>query len=111
VETSFAARFAQAVIRCRWLIIILTLMLVGFAASGARFLQPTNDYRVFFADKNPQLHAFEAMQDTYDQSDNVLMVISPKDGKVFTKETLESIKWMTNEAWQTPFSTRHLFAN
>ena len=106
MKTSFAASFANAVIKFRWLIILFALVVVGFAASGAKFLQPTNDYRVFFADENPQLEAFETMQDTYDKSDNVLMVISPKDGKVFTKQTLESIKWLTNEAWQTPFSTR-----
>ncbi|MCJ8274335.1 MAG: MMPL family transporter [Psychrosphaera sp.] len=99
-------KYAQTIIKWRWLVLLMTVLWVGMAASGGRFLAFTTDYRAFFAEGNPQLQAFEAMQDTYDKSDNVLMVITPKDGKVFTKKTLEQIRWMTEQAWQVPFSTR-----
>lgn len=99
-------KYAQAIIRRRWLVLLFTLIWVGLAASGGKNLAFTTDYRAFFAPGNPQLQAFENMQNTYDKSDNVLMVITPKDGQVFTAQTLSQIQWLTEQAWQTPFSTR-----
>lgn len=99
-------QFAKAVIRWRYLVLLLTLVWVGLAASGGQYLAFTTDYRAFFASDNPQLQAFENMQNTYDKSDNVLMVITPKDGKVFSRDTLIQLQWLTEQAWQTPYSTR-----
>ena len=106
MEHNFVTRYAQAVIRLRWLVIIASLAVVFAAAFGAKNLAFTTDYRAFFAKENPQLAAFEEMQNTFDKSDNVLFVITPKDGNVFTPQTLASIQWLTEQAWQTPYSTR-----
>ncbi len=106
MDKSYVTRYAQMIMRFRWLVIAASLILVFFAAAGSKHLAFTDDYRVFFADENPQLAAFEEMQNTYDKSDNVLFVITPKDGAVFTPHTLESIQWLTEQAWQTPYSTR-----
>lgn len=89
-----------------WLVVALTVLCIALAASGARFLSFSNDYRMFFSEDNPQLRAFEAMQNTYTKVDNVLFVISPKDGNVFTRDALASLEWLTKEAWQTPYSIR-----
>ena len=75
-------------------------------AYGGKNLAVSNDYRNFFSEDNPELLAFEHLQDTFDKSDNVMLLVTPKDGKVFTNETLASIQWLTEEAWQTPFSSR-----
>lgn len=99
-------QYARWLMRWRWLVMLATLVVVGFIASGMRFLEFTTDYRAFFSPSNPQLQAFETMQDTYAKADNVMIVITPKDGKVFTPQTLDSIKWLTEQAWQTPFSNR-----
>ncbi|MCH7829665.1 MAG: MMPL family transporter [Proteobacteria bacterium] len=98
--------YAQWVIRWRWPILLLTFIWIGFAASGVRFLEFSTDYRDFFGEKNPQLQAFEELQDTYTKSDYVLMLITPKDGRVFTPQTMESVRWLTEEAWQVPYSRR-----
>ena len=99
-------RYTQWVLRWRWPILLATFVWVGLAASGGRFLQFSTDYRDFFGEENPQLQAFEELQDTYTKSDNVLIVVTPKDGDVFTPDTLESVRWLTEEAWQVPYSTR-----
>ena len=98
--------YAQAIIRYRWLVVLTTVALVMLAGMGGKNLAFTTDYRAFFAEGNPQLQAFENMQNTYDNSDNVLMIVSPKDGQVFSQKTLDELRWVTEQAWQTPFSTR-----
>ena len=99
-------KFTHGVIRFRWLIIILTLAAVAAAGSGARFLEFSGSYRDFFSSQNPQLKAFDELQNIYSKNDNVLFVIAPKDGKVFTPETLSAVQWLTKESWQIPYSRR-----
>lgn len=94
------------VIKYRWLIIVFSLLLVFAAASGGRFLVFKADYRVFFGKDNPQLQAFDKIEKTYSRNDNVLFILSPKDGKVFTRETLKVVETVTEKAWQIPYSTR-----
>ena len=101
-----AERYAKFVLKWRWLVVIATIALVMLAASGGRFIEFTTDYRVFFSEENPQLNAFEALQDTYTKNDNVLFVVAPKSGNVFTRESLAGVEWLTNESWQIPYSLR-----
>ena len=99
-------RLGEWVIRFRWWIIVLTVIVVGAAASGGRFLDFANNYRIFFSDENPELLAFEALQDTYTKNDNVLFVLAPEDGRVFKGETLAAVEELTRLAWQVPYSLR-----
>jgi len=98
-------RYAHGIIRWRYLIIIATLVLVALTTFGFP-LRFDNDYRVFFSQDNPQLVAFEELQNTYTKNDGVLFVLAPKDGQVLTNETLGAVEWLTNEAWQMPYSIR-----
>ena len=100
-------RYTEWILKWRYLVIILALVAVGVIGSGAPKLMPfSNDYRVFFSPDNPQLNAFENMQNTYTKDDNVLFVVSPQNGNVFTPETLAAIQDITHEAWQIPHSIR-----
>ncbi|HHB92259.1 MAG TPA: RND family transporter [Thioploca sp.] len=98
-------RYSQLVIRWRYFIVLATLALVMLTTLGFP-LRFDTDYRVFFSEENPQLLAFEDLQNTYSKNDNVLFIIAPKDGQVFTNETLAAVEWLTNEAWQIPYSSR-----
>ncbi len=106
MKGSFTNRYAEYVVSHPWRILLLTLIFVLAAGSGGRLLEFTNDYRVFFSDDNPELLAFEAMQDTYTKTDNVLFVVAPEDGNVFSRETLGLIEELTDASWQIPYSTR-----
>lgn len=97
---------AETLLRFRWLGFLLIAATVATAFYGASFLSFSNDYRIFFSKDNPQLVAFETLQNTYTKSDNVLIVIAPKDANVFTPETLSTVEWVTRQAWQTPYSIR-----
>ncbi len=98
--------FGSWVIRFRWLIIPATFLLVFVAASGTRLLSFSTDYRVFFSEDNPQLVAFETLQNTYTKNDNVMFAVEPKDGRVFTRETLAVVEEITGASWKIPYSIR-----
>ena len=103
---AFELAFGNWVLKYRWLIILLSVVLVFMAASGGQHLRFTSDYRAFFSADNPELLAFDAQEKTYTKNDNVLFVVTPKDGNVFTQQTLEAVEWLTNESWQIPYSIR-----
>lgn len=89
------------------LVTLLTMFIAIFVfAYGAQKLYFDGDYKVFFGDDNPQMLAFESMQNIYTKSDNLAIVITPKSGNVFDKQTLTQIYDMTEQAWQTPYSLR-----
>ncbi len=98
--------YTDWLIKFRWLAILVTLIIVGFLASGGRFIKFTNDYQVFFGDSNPQLAAFNDLQDTYAKNDNVLIMLEPADQEVFTSDTLRAVATLTELAWKTPYSSR-----
>ena len=102
----FERRFGELVIQYRWLVIIGCLLLVGLMASGAKNLSMTTNYRVFFSEDNPQRMAFEALENTYAKNDNVMFVIAPDDGVVFTQKMMEAVYELTDQAWQIPYSSR-----
>ncbi|MFV2057084.1 MAG: RND family transporter [Thiohalomonadales bacterium] len=99
-------RYANWVANHPWICMFLSIAIVLAAASGGRFLAFKTDYRVFFSDDNPQLLAFDALEKMYTKNDNVMFIVTPKDGHVFTRETLEVVKKLTAEAWQVPYSIR-----
>ena len=98
--------YTKWVIKWRWLIVFATFFVAGFAASGGRFLVFDTNYRVFFGDDNPQLADFEQLQNVYTKNDNIIVILEPNDGEVFTKRTLDAVEWLTAEAWKVPYAIR-----
>ncbi len=98
--------YANWLMRWRWPVIAATLLGALAAAAGGRFLEFDNDYRVFFSRENPQLVAFESMQDVYAKNDNVLIMLEPASGNAFDRQTLAAVVALTERAWQIPYSTR-----
>ena len=96
----------RGIVHWRWWIIAACVLSVLAAGSGMRFIEFSNNYRVFFSPENPQLQAFEQLQNVYTKSDNILLVVAPKDGDVFTRQTLATVQWLTQEAWKLPYSSR-----
>ena len=99
-------RFAEWVVEARWLIIVVMLILVAVSASGILFLKFSSNYRMFFSQDNPQLLAFESLENTYEKSDNVLFLIVPEDRDAASEQALKAVVWLTERAWHTPYSTR-----
>ncbi|MBD3667976.1 MAG: MMPL family transporter [Kangiella sp.] len=90
----------------RWHLLAMSIVIALLLAVGAKNLTQTADYKVYFDEGNTQLMASEKLGDDYSQSDNLLFVIAPKSGNVFTKDTLATVQKLTKESWQIPYSTR-----
>ncbi|MDE0659550.1 MAG: MMPL family transporter [Gammaproteobacteria bacterium] len=101
-----AKRFAERVLASRWLVICASLLFVAVASSGIARLEFTADYRVFFDEHNPQLLALEALENTYGKSENIAFLIVPDDGDATSQDALSAAVWLTEAAWQTPYTRR-----
>lgn len=104
--SDWASRYADWLIRNRWLVLITSVLITLFIASGARLLAFNNDYRVFFSEDNPQLQEFEQLQRTYTKIDNVLFAIETKDDNAFSNNALAAVEELTEKSWLLPFALR-----
>ncbi|WP_444997771.1 efflux RND transporter permease subunit [Aliikangiella sp. IMCC44359] len=104
-------KFSDFITQRRWLVIFATLALVaisifGLFKTGKAHMPFKSDYKVFFQPDNKQLNDFLNLQKIYSKSDNVAFIVAPKDGNIFTKDTLTAIWELTNEAWQVTYNSR-----
>jgi predicted RND superfamily exporter protein len=93
-------------VKYRWWIILLTLPTVGLASLGIGRLRINRDTRAFFGEENPQYQALKAAENTFSKEQTILFVVAPKDGNVFTRQTLTALFDLTQTGWQLPHSTR-----
>lgn len=98
--------YGEWLLRNRWLSLALLLVVTLLAAAGGSRLYFDTDYRVFFGQDNPQLQAFEQVQQTYTKIDNVNFAITGLDGRANSPEVLAAVEALTAEAWQLPYSIR-----
>ena len=75
-------------------------------ASGIRYLRSTSDNRVFFSEDNPHLKTLEAFEDTYTKDETAFIVLEPRGGDVFARDTLDAVEELTDLSWQIPYSRR-----
>lgn len=97
---------AEAILRHHRLVVGLVLLVTLVCGYGVRWLAFNPDSRVFFGPDDPERVALEAMENTYSRANNVVFVLAPESGRVFERETLTAIAWLTERAWYTPFSSR-----
>ncbi len=104
--TRLLDRYINFILCHPWAVVLLATLPMLAAAAGLPNLTVDTNYRVLFGEDNPDLRAFDELQDTYSASRSALIAISPKEGTVFTREHLAAIEELTEAAWQTPHSTR-----
>ena len=89
-------RYIAAILRYRWLVVALATLVMLAITAGARFITVTNDYRIMFGEDNPQLAAFDALENTYSASNGALIAVTPRDGAVEYRAI----------SWRAPYSSR-----
>ena len=83
------------VARYPWWMILLSVVVVMLMATQLKHLTFNQNYRVFFADDNPHVMAFDEIQQKYTKAENIMIVVLPKeDGDIF-EETVFNAPWLT----------------
>ncbi|WP_299519288.1 efflux RND transporter permease subunit [Winogradskyella sp.] len=102
----FNIRYASWVVKRKWLVLALSIVIMVLCGYGFSTLGFNADSKVFFSKENPQLQAFEALENVYSKDDNILIAVEARDGNIFTKEHLTALKTLVDSAWLTPYSFR-----
>lgn len=99
-------RVVNFLLKYRYWLSVASLVVVAIMGWGGQHLYFDSDYKSFFDANNPQLVAFEKIQDEYTPSDSLVILIKANDGDLFTEKNLNIILAVTEQMWQTPFGTR-----
>lgn len=99
-------RYAAFTLRHRWAVLLANLLFAALLLAGAGKLSFSADYQVYFGEDNPQLVAFEEVQNVYSKIDNTLFVIEPPGDDAFNPDTLRLVREMTALAWEVPHVIR-----
>lgn len=104
----FYTQISQWVVAHRLFVLLASVLFLTGAVFGLKPLADNYslDYRVLFSEKNPQYMAFLSMEETYGKRDNIMVVLEPEDGNVYSQPNLATIQRLTEAAWQTPYSKR-----
>ena len=101
-----AYAYGEWVLRRRWWIIFACLLSFAAMAAGLKGVAFNKDLRIYFSEDNPEFLVFDAIEKIYLRNDNLMYVVAPRDGDVFTRATLSAIEALTNASWRVPFSRR-----
>jgi predicted RND superfamily exporter protein len=78
-------------------------MALGFGVTKLTF---TSDFRSYFGPDNPQLIAFENMEENFSKQDSLFFYIRSKNNDLFSHDGLSLISEFTEESWKLPHSQR-----
>lgn len=101
-----AHAYARALVAHPWRVLVLWALVVVAAGSGLPRLEMNNNHRLFFSADNPELLAFNKLEQTFSKNDTLNLVIAPANGQVFSPETLDLVAEVTTAAWQIPYASR-----
>ena len=106
MSSVYLDRYTAFVLRYRWLVIASTVAVMLVLMAGLQFITASNDWRDNLDKNNPQLVAFDNLEDTYSATNAAVIAVAPKGGAVFTREALGAVEELTEAAWRVPWSTR-----
>ena len=95
-------RYTTFTLRHRWLVLASAVAVMLVLTAGLQFITISNDWRDLLDEDNPQLVAFDALEDTYTATHAAVIAIAPKGESVFTREVLGAIEELTEAAWRVP---------
>ncbi len=82
------------------------LLIAALSIAGLARLRLDDDYRAFLDRDDPALKALEAFERVYSHTEQVLLVVVPEGGSVFTPAVLAAVAELTEAAWRLPFAQR-----
>jgi predicted RND superfamily exporter protein len=95
--------YMQWIFRLRWWVIAASVIAITLCGYGAFYLRVDPDTRIFFNPDGPELKALEKLENTYSKTNDVIFVLIPHSGNIFTRSTLSLIADLTKQAWKLPY--------
>lgn len=110
--TAWIGRFRYAI----GLVCVLGAIALGWGLPGLSF---NSDYRIYFGEHNAERRIYERFEDTYAQTDNILIVVATPESTVFRPPVLSLVRQLTEQSWGIPHAIRvdsianfqHLYAD
>jgi len=99
-----ASGFSIFLIKRRFMLAVLSVLLIGVAAIGLNKISFDNSFRNFLSEDDTYLEQYDKINNTFVQSDSILYLLGPGTGTVFTKEFITIVNELTQSGWQVPFS-------
>jgi len=96
----------EPITRYRWTLVLLSTLILAATLAGLPRTRVVSDFEVFFEPDNTDLLAYHALQDEYTNDDNIMFVVTARQGNVFTAETMAAVEALTDAAWGLPDSVR-----
>ena len=106
MSSALLDRYVAFTLRRRWLVLGLSLGVMLVLSIGLGFIVISNDWRDMLDEGNPQLVAFDALENTYSATNAAVVAVAPKGGSVFTRKALSAIEELTEALWRVPRSIR-----
>ncbi|MEL7253206.1 MAG: MMPL family transporter [Pseudomonadota bacterium] len=95
-----------------WILAHTHALLLGLAllflvlAAGLKDVRFSDTDRDFFGKTNQDFLQIERIEDAFARSEAVMFMIVPPKEEAFTPATLEALRRITNDSWQTPYVLR-----
>ena len=99
-------RVAKYILNNNKILIFALMIVLGFLALGIPKLQVSSDNRSFFSGDNQEFSDLKLLDETYSGSNNLLVMIVPPVGEMFSVKTLTALQRMTVDSWQIPYVLR-----
>ena len=103
---TLAAYLTEVIFRFRLLAFVLFAALIVFLAAGIPRLELSSNSRAFLSEGNQEYQNLVHLDETYAQSNTVLIMVVPPEGTAFDPETLKTLQSMTDDMWQVPYALR-----
>lgn len=99
MKRSFSSKLSHLIAKFPWLWLIFSLILIGIIVPQLKYLQADFSYRIWFRTTDPLIKTFDEFERRFGNDDTVVILMHSPSG-VFDKESIETIKSITQDMWQ-----------
>ena len=96
----------ESITRYRWSLLLLSVLILAATMAGLPGTRVVSDFEVFFEPDNTDLQAYHALQAEYTNDDNIMFVVTARDGNVFSADVTIPGDDYEHAAWGLPDSIR-----
>ena len=104
---SLIRKYAEGIVRCRWLVLFLTIAVTGWLGSNVARLTLDNDSDIWAPQNHEFIKATHKLEKLFGGRNFVIIGIVPKTGTIYTPEILAKIRTIQNDVESLPEAIKH----